>query len=202
MQPALPTGRPPQLASGPIPLTIIPLTKIRLFSTPPQKSLTLTRSGKSTTCVESSGKRRVKAVSKWEKLLLFSASCPPFPTSTRFPAHFFPPLPAIALERRRVSPTVGPHTADGTVSLSAACGGEGRGGHDTTTWVTLCLFRLFRKRQWENCWRFWRKPLKARNTGVATKAPTVRGTGPPDRVFMNRIKKCYLCPGSKVLPMS
>ena len=42
------------------------------------------RCGKSTTCVESCGKRRVKAVSKWEKLRHFPISCPPFPTSARF----------------------------------------------------------------------------------------------------------------------
>src|SRR5882724_3748562 len=60
---------------------------------PSQKSLTALRCGKSTTCVETSGKRRVEPVSKWEKPVCFPISCPPLPRLTRLPTHLFPPPP-------------------------------------------------------------------------------------------------------------
>ena len=64
--------------------------------------------GKSTTCVEKRGKRRVKAVSKWEKLHHFPISQPPFPRLTHFRTHFFPPPPATTSERRRFAPALRP----------------------------------------------------------------------------------------------
>jgi len=51
------------------------------------KSLATPRCGKSTTCIETSGKTR-------EKPVHFPAARPPFPRRTRFPTHLFPPAPA------------------------------------------------------------------------------------------------------------
>src|SRR5260221_12759883 len=76
------------LAFIPIPLPIIPLPEIRLFLALPRKMLTTYIRGKSTTCVESCGKRWVKAVSKWEKPVHFPTSCPPMVGKPRL----FPPL--------------------------------------------------------------------------------------------------------------
>jgi hypothetical protein len=66
----------------------------KTISSPPQESPTLSIRGKSTTCVEKGGKRRVKPGSKWEKLHHFPIFCPPFPRLTHIPDHLFPPLTA------------------------------------------------------------------------------------------------------------
>src|SRR6267154_4850174 len=88
----VPNGSLPSIPSLPIVVFVV-----FLISGLPQKSLTLHIRGKSTTCVDLCGKRRVGVVSKWEKPVHFPISFPPFPRLTHIPDRLGPD--------RTISPT-------------------------------------------------------------------------------------------------